>query len=95
MIKLIFIICQAILFKSNQQTFKWQLEEIIVTFAESKVTSPENVIKKDHKGIMKEVINHFYLGPRVQNQTKCYNCQGLGHMARECPSERQQRPERH
>jgi hypothetical protein len=57
---------------------------------EKKVTLPEIANKRDNKEITTEVSYFTILGNRrEQNPPKCYNCQGAGHMARECPNEKQ------
>jgi len=70
---------------------------------ERKDTSQENANKrdnKDQKEITTEVSLLSYLGNNRGGERpapKCYNCQGTGHIARDCPSERverQERPER-
>ena len=63
------------------------------TSAKKKVISPEIVTKRDLKEKTKEVILSSNLAPR-RDAPKCYNCQGTGHLARECPSERQERQDR-
>lgn len=42
---------------------------------------------------MKKVILYFYLASR-RDAPKCYNCQGTGHIARDCTAERQERQDR-
>ncbi len=63
------------------------------TSAKKKVISPEIATKRDLKEKTKEVILSSNLAPR-RDAPKCYNCQGTGHLARECPSERQERQDR-
>jgi len=58
-----------------------------------KATSPENAQRKDLKET-KEVCFLIYSERAPRDPPKCYNCQGSGHLARECPSERQERQER-